>query len=274
MPAAQGVQPAPQAQQLERRSAADAHAHSHTAEGAAATQHVLPASAAALQPEQWHPAFRQVHAGLQVQAEQHVPGLQPGTTTQQLAMPAQDSHVRQASAAPAQPVQSGQLAPHPVTPPRQQQALVQVHPLLPPLPEGQLVFTPPWKTSLAAPFQQCVQQDQSAKYMGPGVIDTQAACVVYDPSTHSFRALASAPLPGVHAGTAPAPPCGHCGQVTRPMWLCSHVSCMWPEHALPRMRGMHWLSLLHAYQTMLLVVQQSKPASEQITSLKWMSDFA
>ena len=216
-PAARDVQPALQPQQQEQRSAADAPAH--TAEGAATTQHPLPSSSAALQPEQWHPAFRQVHAGLQAQAEQHVPGLhpgmQPGTTRQQPAMPARDTHVHPGAAAPVtQPSQS--RAPQPMTPPRQQQALVQVHPLLPSMPEGQLVFTPPWKTSLAAPFQQCVQEDQSAKYMGPGVFDAQAACVVYDPSTHSYRALTSAPLPNVHVESVPAPACGRCGLVRQP----------------------------------------------------------
>ena len=108
----------------------------------------------------------------------------------------------QPPAHPPLPSQGCHHVPQPWTPERQRQPLVQVHPLLPSLPQGQTVFTPPWKANIAAPFQ-CVQLEASGsnptgQYMGPGLFDANAACTIYDAATDSYHALASVPLPGTH----------------------------------------------------------------------------
>ena len=269
----QHAQPALQPQQLLHTSVgAGDHAIVRTehAEGVAASQRGVPIPIAALQPEQLHPAYQHVHADLHGQPTQHMAAMraqsQPQPPMQHPAVAAQTSHAQEGPAAqqimhgpPAGLAESmqaasgqivaaaqqlgagglseqvGQPFPQPSTPQRQQQAMVQVHPLLPVMPQGQLVFTPPWKTNLAAPFQQCIPLDPSGqKYTGPGVFDAQAGCVVFNPSTNSYHALASAPLPGVHPG--PSHPCGNCGHVShlcvpgvhvdRPSHQCGWQYCM------------------------------------------------
>ena len=107
----------------------------------------------------------------------------------------------------------------PLTPERLQQPMVQVHPQLPPLPEAQLAFTPPWKSSLAVPFQQQLSTDADGseardKYLGPGLINPQTATMLFDPATGRYHAIASAPMPGTHPALAHHCHCGHALQAT------------------------------------------------------------
>ena len=111
--------------------------------------------------------------------------------------------------------------------PPQQQTLMQPHQLLPALPRAHQEFTPPWKTSLAAPFRRSLDQAGSSptqQYMGPGIIDPRTAVTVYDASTHSYHALASAPLPGIHSSMQHFLPSQHAQMVSR---------CMLVESAEP-----------------------------------------
>lgn len=68
------------------------------------------------------------------------------------------------------------------------------------LPTTQQQLTPPWKSSLAAPFRQCLEPragiSPTQQYLGPQAFDPRTAATVVDPRTNSVLNLTSQPLPG------------------------------------------------------------------------------